>query len=137
VRELAIQAVIDLLNAMPEVAKVLRTDTVTKIARTAFPAVIVLDDGNETRNPKTSGMADVFFTLYLKGAVIGKDQSKAMNSLDKAIKAAIYADLTLGGTVANVKILPREQTDLDGGETLATFIRPIEIYYEANEANGD
>ena len=136
-RELAIQAIISVLNAMPEVAKVLRTDTVTKIARTAFPAVIVLDDGNETRNPKTNGMADVFFTLYLKGAVIGKDQSTAMNNLDKAIKAAIYADLTLGGTVANIKILSREQTDLDGGETLATFVRPIEIYYEANEANGD
>jgi len=49
----------------------------------------------------------------------------------------VNADRTLGALVANVSIMPRLITDLDGNETESAFTRPVQIYFEANEANGE
>ena len=79
-----------------------------------------------------------YFTINIIGFVEARDDSsEQMNILDKAFKKAINADRTLGGTVANVTILPRVETELEGAEIESSFTRPVQIFYEANEVNGD
>ena len=145
VRESSIVAIVTNLEAISiangytlDVKKVIRLDAPSKLAKTAHPALMVIDNDDEERLPKAGGFADVYFTLNIKGIInSGTESSTAMNALDVAIKKAISADRTLSGTVANVSILPRLETDLDGDERDAAFTRPVQVYYEANEANGE
>jgi len=137
VRESAIAAIVANLNASSVIQKVIRADDSQKLAATALPAVKVVDDAAEERLPKSGGYADVYFELRLIGLVRCVSQSTNMNALDKEIKRVINTDRTLGGTVANVTILAREETDLDGNETVSEFTRPVQVYYVANEALGE
>lgn len=144
-REAAIAAVIARLNTITvansytlNVGKVSRLVNRDSLSARQFPAIMVVDDADEQREPKAGGYADVYFTLNLVGFVSSRDNSsRDMNALDVAMKKAISTSRTLGGIVANVTILPRVETNLDGGEIETTFTRPIQIYYVANEANGD
>jgi len=137
VRESAIAAIETNLNASPIIKKVIRADDSQKLAATALPAVKIVDDAAEERLPKSGGYADVYFEIRIIGLVRGVSQSTNMNVLDKEIKRVINTDRTLGGKVANVTILPREGTDLDGNETVSEFIRPVQVYYVANESLGE
>jgi len=145
VRESAIAAIVTNISAISiangytlDIGKVIRYDDKEQIPATGYPAVMITDNDDEVREPKSGGYSDVYFTLKLQGLVHSRDAaSTAMNSLDKAIKKAINADRTLSGTVANVTILSRTNTDLDGNESESAFIRPVQIYYVANEANGE
>jgi len=116
---------------------VIRSDDSQKLAATSLPAVKVVDDASEERLPKSGGYADVYFDIRIIGLVRGVSQSTNMNVLDKEIKRVINTDRTLGGKVANVTILQREGTDLDGNETVSEFTRPIQVYYVANESLGE
>lgn len=144
-REAAIVAIIVNLNAITiangytvDVGKVFRYNDKEQIPASGYPAIMVTDNDDEERLPKAGGYADVYFTLNLQGYVRSRDSaSTSMNALDVAIKKAINADRTLSGTVANLTILPRLVTDLEGNEIESAFIRPIQVYYEANEANGE
>lgn len=137
VRENAIAALVTNLKASAAINSVIRADDKEALARTAYPAVMVVDDGLETRYPLTGGFADVYFIVRLIGRIRGKNQSSLMNTLDAAINTAISADRTLGGIVANVTIMPRENTILDGNEEDTNFTRPVRVYYLANESLGD
>jgi len=137
VRENAIARIVTDIDAIALVKSVVRVNDKERLARPAFPSVMVVDDGVEDRIPRTGGFADVYFTVRLIGVIRGKNQSTLMNELDTAIKAAMAADRTLGGYVANVTIMPRENTVLDGNEEDSTFVRPVRIYYVATESLGD
>jgi hypothetical protein len=137
VRENAIAALVTNLKASAAINSVIRLDDKETLARPAYPAVMVVDDGLETRYPLTGGYADVYFIVRLIGRVRGKEQSSLMNTLDAAINAVVSADRTLGGIVANVTIMPRENTVLDGNEEDTNFTRPVRVYYLANESLGD
>lgn len=137
VRESAISAIIANLNASVIIKKVIRADDSQKLAATALPAVKVVDDTQEERLPKSGGYADVYFELRLIGLCRGVNQSTAMNALDVEIKKIINSDRTLGGLVANVTILARTETDLDGNESVSEFTRPIQVFYVANESLGE
>jgi len=137
-RETAIAAIITALQGITGIGKVARLFNRDLLSSQQFPAVMVVDNDDEEREPKSNGYADVYFTVNLIGFVSSRDDaSTAMNALDVELKKAINANRTLGGIVANVTILPRNETDLDGGEIESTFTRPVQVYYEANEANGD
>lgn len=144
-REAAIAAIVTNLRAITiangytlDIGNVIRLDDKERIARTGYPALMVTDDYNEERFPKAGGYADVYFVLSIKGIVIDRlNQSTKMNALDAAVKKAINADRTLGGTVANVSIMPRLDTNLDGNETDTFFVRQVQVFYVANEANGE
>lgn len=121
-----------------DIGKVFRYDDKEQIPASGYPAIMVTDNDDEERLPKAGGYADVYFTVNLKGFVRSRTaMSTAMNELDVAIKKATNADRTLSGNVANVTILPRLETDLEGLENEAEFERPVQIYFEANEANGE
>ena len=137
VRENAIAALVTNLQASSAINSVIRLNDRETLARPAYPAVMVVDDGLETRYPMSGGFADVYFIVRLIGRVRGKNQSSLMNSLDSAINSVISANRTLGGVVANVTIMPRENTVLDGNEEDTNFTRPIRVYYLANESLGD
>jgi len=137
VRESAIAAVAANLLASPIIKKVIRSDDSQKLAATSLPAVKVVDDASEERLPKSGGYADVYFEIRVIGLVRGINQSASMNALDVEIKKIINNDRTLGGKVANVTILPREGTDLDGNETVSEFTRPVQVYYVADESLGE
>lgn len=137
VRENALAALVTKLKAAAGISSVIRADDKETLARPAYPAVMVVDDGAETRNPTTGGYADVYFVVRLVGRVRGKNQSTLMNALDAAIKTALAADRTLGGLVANVSIMPRENTALNDNEEDTQFTRPIRVFFVANESLGD
>jgi len=121
-----------------DIGSVIRYNDKEQIPASGYPAIMVTDNDDEERLPKASGFADVYFTVNLQGFVRTRDiASTAMNELDVAIKKAVNADRTLGASVANVTIMPRTITDLDGNETESAFIRPVQVYFEANEANGE
>ena len=121
-----------------DIGKVARNISVDDLSSQQFPAVMVVDNDDEEREPKSSSFADVYFTVNLVGFVSSRDSASTdMNELDVAFKKAINANRTLGGIVANVTILPRVETDLDGGEIESAFTRPVQVYYEANEVNGE
>lgn len=121
-----------------DIGSVIRYNDKEQIPASGYPAIMVTDNGDEERLPKAGGYADVYFTVNLQGFVRSRDAaSTAMNELDAAIKKAVNADRTLGALVANVSIMPRLITDLDGNEIESAFTRPVQIYFEANEANGE
>ena len=133
-----LQAISTLNGYSIEVGSVIRYDDKEQIPASGYPAIMVTDNDDEERFPKAGGYADVYFTVNLKGMVRSRDAaSTAMKALDVAIKKAVNKDRTLGSSVANISIMPRLVTDLDGNETEAAFIRPVQIYFEANEANGE
>ena len=144
-REAAIQKVVANLEAITiangyalNIGKVSRFINTDLLSSRQFPAAMPVDNDDEEREPKSSNLADVYFTINIIGFVEARDDSsEQMNILDKAFKKAINADRTLGGTVANVTILPRIKTELEGVEIESSFTRPVQVFYEANEVNGD
>ena len=144
-REAAIQAIVTNLQAITiangyalNIGKVSRYINPDLLSSRQFPAAMAVDNDDEEREPKSSNFADVYFTMNLVGFISSKDDSSEdMNILDKAFIKAINADRTLGGTVANVTILPRIETELEGVEIESSFTRPVQVFYEANEVNGD
>ena len=144
-REAAIQAIVTNLEAITlangyalNIGKVSRFINTDLLSSRQFPAAMPVDNDDEEREPKSSNLADVYFTINIIGFVEARDDSsEQMNILDKAFKKAINADRTLGGTVANVTILPRVETELEGAEIESSFTRPVQVFYEANEVNGD
>ena len=144
-REAAIQAIVTNLEGITiangyalDIGKVSRYINTDLLSSRQFPAAMPVDNDDEDREPKSSNLADVYFTINLVGFVESRDDSsEQMNILDKAFKKAINADRTLGGTVANVTILPRIKTELEGVEIESSFTRPVQVFYEANEVNGD
>lgn len=137
-REQVIQALAEMMQVIPLVRQVLVADDVDRIAMTGLPAVMVVDRGGETREPRTGGVADVHIEIELIGLVAAAgDAETQINKLDREIKASIAADRTLGGLVAHVMILDRTDEDITGNETLARFTRRVRVYYVANELQGD
>ena len=144
-RNAAIAAIVVNLQAITiangyalNIGKVSRYVNTDLLSSRQFPAAMPVDNDDEERNPKANGWADVYFTINIVGFVSSKDDSsEEMNILDKAFKKAINADRTLGGTVANVTILPRAITELEGDEIESSFTRPVQVFYEANEVNGE
>jgi len=137
-REQVIQALAAMMSAIPIVRQVLIADDPDRISMTGLPAVMVVDRGGETREPRAGGFADVYIEVDLVGLVAAAgDAETRINQLDREIKRAIAMDRTLGGLVAHVTVLDRTDEDITGDETIARFARRVRVFYVANEAQGD
>lgn len=110
---------------------------IDQLSNADFPALIIEDDGEETITRKTGGFADVTFTCHIYGYV--KDNlalSTAMNKLDVSLKKAIGLDTTLGNTVVYVEVMPYIERSGTEHAPHGYFIRPLEITYEGQTAQG-
>lgn len=107
------------------------------IATTQFPAVIIEDDGAEEYAWKTGGFADISFDINIIGYVnqIG-GVSTALNNLDDELKKVISSDLTLGGNVAIIRILPYTERSGSKFAPYGYFERPLRITFEGTMAGG-
>ena len=136
-REAAITALAALIATATEVKSVFRDSAPDGISSMSVPCVVLTDNGAEEIERKTGGMADVYVTLDLEIIVdAAKNQSTALNAVDKAVKAKIASNATLSGTVANVSILPQTSGDTSGAENTARRTRQVRIFYEASVASG-
>jgi len=127
-----------LMNSVSGVKLVTREfRPIDDISTTQFPAIIIEDDGAEDYAWKTGGFADVSFDINIIGYVNQQGGvSTALNNLDSEIKKIISSDLTLGGKVAIIRILP--YTDRSGSKfaPYGYFERPLRITFEGHISGG-
>lgn len=143
-REAAITALIAKLGTITigngyavTVKKVQRSDRKQLLYENGYPAIVVLDKGDASILRKTGGLADIYTRIELVCYVRSRTtMSMDMNTLDVAIKSAIGQDATFGGAIAYASVLSDMQKDLTGDDDVASFIRPIQLFYEAQYSNG-
>jgi len=120
-----------------EVKKVQRSTRTQLLYENGYPAVAVVDTGDSDIQYKTGGLADIYTVVKLVCYVRGRTaMSSRMNELDLAIKKAIAADPTLAGAVAHATIQGDADKDLSGDDDVASFTRPIRLFYEGSYSGG-
>jgi len=127
-----------LLKGIPNIKLVSREfKPIDEISSVQFPAVIIEDDGVEEIFWKTGGLADVSFEVNIIGYVNQTNGvSTALNLLDDALKKIIFTDLTLGGKVAIIRILPYTERSGSKFAPYGFFERPVRITYEGLTSGG-
>jgi len=137
VREAIIDALVALLEASASIKHVSRVNKEETLSAQQLPAVLVVDDADEEIEWKTGGLADVYFTIRLIGVVMERsDMSQAQNELDVAIKSIIGSNPTVSGTAIHATILPLQSKNLADTDSVATFERPVRMFYEGSVTGG-
>ena len=143
-REKSIAALVTVLQAVDTVKAVTREfKTIKEIAATAFPTIIIEDDGREEIEYKTGDFADIKFTISIIGYVSkAKNTTTAVNELDVETKKALGVDfLSSTGVmrsagVSGFRILPLVERSGSEIAPYGFFEREIELTYESQLSLG-
>lgn len=110
---------------------------INDISYAQFPSLIIEDDGIEEYFNKTGGVADISFEVNIIGYVNQiKGVSTALNNLDTLLKQKIASDLTLGGNVSIIRIMPYTARSGSKFSPYGYFERPVRITYEGTLTGG-
>lgn len=129
---------ITIANGFPiDVKKVTRQFSLPdKFPVTAFPLLILEDDGPETIDHKTGGFADINVEINVFGYVRSQEEvSTKLNELEAALVKRIYTDQTLGGVVGAVSIEPVKDRSGSVLSPFGFFVRPVKLFYEVDLKN--
>ena len=138
-RETILNALVSILNSIPEVKAVFRQFTpLDRVSSQQFPCVFVEEDRPEVGFTwKGSGYADVTFQVSLIMAVRDtKAVSTALNNLDVAVKKAVAANPTLSGTCFRATLEAEESRTGTDYAPYGMSVRPLTISYEGRAVDG-
>lgn len=141
-RETSTQALVTVLETVDTVKLIERDIELEDIAEGQCPCIIIRDDGDEEIFYKTSGFADVVFTVKLIGWVNKTETTTPVNVLDKDTKAALGADFMdstgIMRTAGLYGFTIGPLIERLGGESVPVggFVREVTLRYESSLTEG-